>query len=148
METFLLIALAVSCGYALCLIVNKYHLSNNRIVIDTDVAYSTHCRLHHIDQSGIYSDNIKRVGCFQDGTKPPEYAEQLTKSDCCTQVKTKGKFGGNKSSYDHVIYRCPKCSELHELEFRHGDVVKCKKCYLISQTHGNGLTVWESWNLK
>ncbi len=96
------------------------------------------------NQLGIYSDSIVRIGVFQDRTEPPAYAEHLSKSDFTTRINIAGKYGGNRASYDHCLYRCPKCSELHELEFRHGDIVKCKKCNLISQTHGNGLDVWDS----
>jgi hypothetical protein len=128
MTIIILLAITFGLGFAYCNIINS-----NKI---------------YPSQSGIYSDYIKRIGVFQDGTKPPSYAEHLCKSDFTVHVSKLGKFSGDQNNYDHVIYTCPKCKKQHELVFKHGDVIKCKHCKLIAQTHGNGLDVWEPFILN
>ena len=87
-------------------------------------------------------DGIRKIGKFQDGTKPGPGVEHLCKSDFTVQRVILGKYGGNTLSYDDVIYTCPKCKKQHTIKFQHGDVWKCG-CGLIAQSHGNGLDVWE-----
>jgi len=95
-----------------------------------------------ISQDGIDEpDKMERVAVFQSTKYSHINKERLTFSDHTTPVKKMGKFGGNRASYDAVIYNCPKCEYHHQIEFQHGDVMKCE-CGLYSERHGNGLAVW------
>ena len=97
---------------------------------------------HAIDIHGFSETTIRKIGKFEDGTKPGSGAEHLCKSDFTRQRVQKGKYGGNLLDYDDVFYMCPKCSVIHSIKFKHGDVWKCS-CGLIAQSHGNGLDIWE-----
>jgi len=95
-----------------------------------------------ISQDGIDEpDKMERVAVFQSTKYSHIDKERLTFSDRTTPVKILGKFGGNRASNDAVIYNCPKCEYRHQIEFHHGDVMKCE-CGLYSERHGNGLAVW------
>lgn len=93
-----------------------------------------------VDQSGIHSNLIRRVGTF-DNPYRFQYPESLNKQKWVTPVKIVGQYGGNVANRDRVIYNCPRCSTLHEMDFRHGDAFECLVCSLRVQSYGNGLDV-------